>query len=100
METKCPHCGKSIELVGAGELDKEYGLNGNKLQYLRDSGKFPEPWLSFGNRKIYLRADVDAFEAQRAQEGAGKVLTEVQKYLETLPPEERERVIKALQEGA
>jgi DNA-binding transcriptional MerR regulator len=100
MQAKCPHCKKNIELVGAAELESEYGLSGNRLQYLRDNGKFPQPWLSFGNRKIYLRADVDVFEAERAQEGAGKVLTEVQKYLETLPPEERERVIKALQEGA
>jgi hypothetical protein len=99
MQPGCPHCNKAIDIVGAAELDKEYGIGGNSLQYARDNGKFPKPWLQFGNRNIYLRSDVEAYTASKTQEGTGKALTTVQKYLETLPPEERERVLNELRNG-
>jgi hypothetical protein len=98
MEAKCPHCGKNIELIGAAGLDKDYGLNGNKLQYLRDSGKFPEPWIKLENRNIYLRSDVDAFRAEQAQENAGKTAEALQAILDSLPPDEAKEVLRGLSE--
>jgi hypothetical protein len=96
MEAKCPHCGKNIELIGAAGLDKDYGLNGNKLQYLRDSGKFPEPWIKLENRNIYLKSDVDAFRAEQGRENAGKVSKTLRDILEGLPPEEAKKVLEEL----
>ena len=96
MEAKCPHCGKDIVIIGAGELDSEYGLTGNRLQYLRDNGKFPEPWLSFGNRKLYLKSDVDAFREEQAQENAGKTAEALQAILDSLPPGEAKKVLEGL----
>jgi hypothetical protein len=96
MEAKCPHCGKNIELIGAAGLDKDYGLNGNKLQYLRDSGKFPEPWIKLENRNIYLKSDVDAFRAEQAQEGAEKAVETLQALLDALPPDEAKKALEAL----
>ena len=35
LEAPCPHCGQLIELAGAGQLEAEFGINQNQLQYLR-----------------------------------------------------------------
>ena len=96
MEAKCPHCGKTIQLIGAAGLAKDYGLNGNKLQYLRDAGKFPEPWIKLENRNIYLLSDVDAFRAEQAQENAGKVSETLRGIFEGLPPDEAKKVLEEL----
>jgi hypothetical protein len=96
METTCPHCGKAITLVGASDLDKDYGLNGNRLQYARDSGRFPEPWLKFGNRNIYLKSDVEAYMQDRAQEGTEKAIQTLQAMLDSLPPSEAKKALESL----
>jgi hypothetical protein len=96
MEAKCPHCGKTIQLVGAKQLNDDYQLNGNKLQYLRDAGKFPEPWIKLENRNIYLKSDVDAFRTEQAQENAGKTAEALQAILDSLPPDEAAKVLESL----
>ena len=96
MKAKCPNCGKDIDLVGAKELSDDYGINANSLQYARDSGKFPEPWVSFGNRNVWLREDVEKFVSERGKEKVESTVRDLLKTLENLPDSDRTTTIEEL----
>lgn len=61
MEAKCPHCGKTIELLEAGDLERRYDLNGNKVGHRVEKGEFPDPWIAVINRRFWLKEDIDAY---------------------------------------
>lgn len=84
-----------IELAGAGQLEAEFSINQNQLQYLREHRErlgFPEAWLSLGNRHLYLGTELRAYVE-------GKREAEVQKRfheLVDLPAEERLKLAEML----
>ena len=91
LNAPCPHCGKVIELAGAGELDAEFGINQNQLQYLREHRErsgFPAAWLEFGNRHLYLGAELREFFENRQQ----KEVEQKGQELMDLSPEARRRL--------
>src|SRR3954462_15084256 len=53
MKATCPHCQKDIDVVSSGDLEREFGLNQNRQQHMRDQGKMPKPWLEYPNRNVY-----------------------------------------------
>lgn len=96
MTATCPHCKKPIELVGAAELKDEFGLGPNSVQHLRDKGRFPEPWLSFGNRNIWLRETIENFVEERRTTKLEDTITELMKALKDLPEADREAALTKL----
>lgn len=98
MDVTCPHCGESIELVGASELKNEFDLDPNAVQHAREKGTFPEPWLGFGNRNIYLRQDAQRFMEQRRAAKLKPLIGMLEESWEQLPQEERELVRRVLEE--
>ena len=96
MTPTCPHCGKDIELVGAAELKDEFGLGPNTVQHARDKGRFPEPWISFGNRNIWLRSVISEYVQKRKNGELEQTITELMKSLQELPETDREAVIERL----
>lgn len=99
MDVKCPNCGKDIHLVGARELKNEYGIGPNSVQHAREKGRFPEPWLSFANRNIWIRRDIDAYVKERSQSRVEMTVKELLKALDHLPPSAREAARKELDAG-
>lgn len=102
MNVKCPHCSQQIDLVGAKDLDDEFGIGPNSVLYARKEGKFPEPWLLLGNRNLYLRSDIETWAADRPIRVRGNhtpsahvLAMQISKILEKLPEEERNE-LKAL----
>lgn len=97
MQTaKCPHCGKDINVVTAGDLEKDYSISNNALQHAREKEQFPEPWLEFPNRNIWLRDAIESYAASRTQERVSKRVEELHKLLGSMSDEEREAVVTAL----
>jgi hypothetical protein len=69
MTVKCPHCGEAIEVLAPKEMD-ELGINSNKRQYRkRNDDSFPDPWMSFENRDVWLRDDITLYLSRKEMEG-------------------------------
>jgi hypothetical protein len=98
MNTNCPNCGKTIDLVGASDLKDEFELSPNTVQHARDKGKFPEPWLSFGNRNIWLRSVVENYIKDRNTKQLESTVAELMKALDELPVQERKAVIERVEQ--
>lgn len=96
MKATCPHCGKDIEVVSSGDLEKEFGLNQNKQQSLRDAGKMPGAWLAYPNRNIYLRSDVEQSLSDDMRQQAERTVESLRKSVENLPPEMQDEVFNML----
>lgn len=67
-EAPCPHCGKTIQVVGSAELQDEFGMYPQTISNARERGVFPEPWLFLGNRYIYLRESIQEYNDRRLAE--------------------------------
>lgn len=98
METVCPHCGKTIELVGASELKTDYEISSNFVQHQRSRGRFPVPWLSFGNRNIWLRDTISEYIEQRSRATIESTVKGLVGALGNLPDDEKEAALKILEE--
>lgn len=96
---RCPHCGKDIELIGQKELSEEYNLGPNPVAAQRAQGVFPEPVLSFGNRNMWLRSEIDVYVEQRAQERIAKLVEDFDRTIAELPEVEQKRARKMLVEN-
>jgi hypothetical protein len=90
MQVHCPNCKKLIDLVGSHELREDYSISTNKLQHEREMGRLPEPYMTFNNRHIWLRGDVEEFIEQRSRDKVEKTVSELLSALDNLPPDERE----------
>lgn len=101
MDVKCPHCEKAIELVGSTEIEREFGLNSNQIQYRQRRQEFPEPWLKFGNRTIWLKRDIESLEAERRKRELDEATNKVREALAsvTLTDEERQLLLKQITDG-
>lgn len=97
---KCPHCGEDIDLIGQKEITEEFHIGPNPVAHLRAQGLFPEPVLSFGNRNVWLRADVDRYMEERSRERIAKLVEDFDQTLAALPEKERERARQMLADGA
>jgi hypothetical protein len=96
---RCPNCDHDIELVGQKNLTEEYGLGPNPVAHLRQQGVFPEPALSFGNRNMWLRADIVVFLEERSRERLEKLVEDFDRTLAALPEAERKTAVKLLADG-
>lgn len=96
MEARCPNCGKDIHLVGARELKEDYGIGPNSVQHAREKGKFPEPWLSFANRNIWIREVIDSYVTERSQRQVETTVRDLLKALDHLSGEAREEAKKQI----
>lgn len=99
MDVSCPNCGKDIHLVGARELKDEYGIGPNSVQHAREKGKFPEPWLSFANRNIWIREVIDSYVTERSQQRVETTVKDLLKALDHLPADALEEARKQLAEA-
>lgn len=86
----CPHCGKDVDLVGQRELTEEYGMGPNPVAHARQLGLFPLPVLSFGNRNMWLRQDIDNYVEERSRERIAKLVEDFEKTISVLPDSEKE----------
>jgi hypothetical protein len=98
MEVKCPHCGKTIDLVGAKELKEDFGLGPNSVQHARSRGRFPAPWLSFGNRQIFLRDVIRGYVEERSRATIERSLDELLPAASRLSDKERQEALRLLEE--
>ena len=100
MDTQCPHCGNTITIVGAKELADEYGLGPNSVIHARKRGDFPNPWLTFGNRNLYLKADIDKWVTENRQPTVDLppaiLAQQLEKLLEELPDDKRREINRLL----
>jgi hypothetical protein len=96
---KCPNCGKEISLIGAGELKDEMGIGPNTIQHAREKGTFPQPWLSFANRNIYLRSDAEEFNRVRLEARRSRQLEDLQKTLQSSSPDDIRELIAGLEKA-
>jgi hypothetical protein len=97
VEVKCPNCGEPIDLVGASDLKSDYGLSANSVQHARERGQFPEPYLSFNNRHIWLRADVQAYLEARSKAKLDRTVEELSQTFAKLSPAEKTEARKLLE---
>lgn len=97
MDITCPHCHKVIDLVGAKQLADDYGLSSNTVQHYKTRG-FPEPVLTFGNRRIYLRRDIDNWYKERSRNRVVSTVETLMRDLDHLPEKEKEEARKLLEE--
>jgi len=98
MEAKCPNCGKGIALAGAKELAEEFNIGANALQHARERGTFPAPWLSFGNRNIWLAEDINGYVSSRGRARVEKTVTELMNVIASLPGPEGAEARRLLEE--
>jgi hypothetical protein len=96
MQATCPHCGKDIEFLSPRELRDEFGINSNKSQYAKSKGRFPEPWISFNNRDLYLREDITLYASRGSAEAVEKA---VETLKTRLSPEELKKVLTELRKS-
>lgn len=96
MKATCPHCGKDIEVVSSSDLEKDFGLNQNAQQHLRELGKMPQAWLVYPNRNIYLRSDIEKSLADDMRQKAEQTVESLKKSVENLPPEMQDEVFNLL----
>jgi predicted DNA-binding transcriptional regulator AlpA len=94
----CPNCGAGIDLVGAKELREDYGISDNTLTYYKRRD-FPDPWLRFGNRWVWLRSDVEAWIKKRERQTIEKAAASLTKALEGLSEDDRAEAVRMLQEN-
>lgn len=97
MDVMCPNCDKVIHLVGARELRDEFSIGPNSVANAREKGKFPEPWLSFANRNIWIRKDVEEYVSRRSAQRVEEHVSALIKALDHLPPEAKRDARKALE---
>ena len=90
----CPHCGKPIELVGQKELSEEYGIGPNPVQHARSLGMFPTPVLSFGNRNMWFRSQIDEYVEERNKEKIAKLVEDFEQTISGLPASQQEQARK------
>ena len=93
---QCPHCGKTIELVGQRELTEDYGMGPNPVQHARTQGTFPIPVLQFGNRNMWLRSDIESYIEERSRERIARLVEDFEQTIAILPDKEREQARKML----
>lgn len=98
MTVTCPHCKKEIDLVGAKELKDDYGLSPNTVQHARDRGNFPESFMSFGNRNLWLRETIQGYMEERSRSRVESHVTELMRALEHMPADAREEARALLEE--
>jgi hypothetical protein len=91
---KCPHCEEAIDIVGAQDLREQYGINSNALQHARDTGNFPEPFLSFQNRNLWLRVDIEEHVAMKGRTRIVEIVEELETQLQQLPEADREELLR------
>ena len=96
MDVICPHCHNAIDLVGAKELNVDYNLSSNSVQHYKTRG-FPEPVLTFGNRRIYLRRDIDNWYEERSRSRVVSAVETLMRDLDHLPEKERGEARKLLE---
>jgi hypothetical protein len=95
MTVKCPHCGNPIEVLAPKEMN-ELGINSNKRQYRkRNDESFPDPWMSFENRDVWLRDDITLYLSRKKLEGV-KTLSET---IGSMDPNEAIRLLDELREA-
>lgn len=95
----CPHCRKQIELVGQRTLGDEYELGPNKVIAAQQRGKFPAPVLDFGNRKMWLKSDIDRYVRELSNERIAKLVQDFEQYIAILPEDERKQARELLAVG-
>lgn len=95
-ELECPHCGQKIELVGQKELGEDYGMGPNPVAHARQLGLFPTPVLSFGNRNMWLRRDIDSYVEERSRERIAKLVEDFERTISVLPEPERKQAREIL----
>ena len=93
---KCPHCGKPIELVGQKELSEDYGMGPNPVAHARTQGVFPIPILSFGNRNMWLREDIENYIESKSRERIAKLVEDFEQTIAVLPAKEQEKAREML----
>lgn len=96
----CPHCGEDIELVGQRELSDHYSMGPNPVAHARSLGIFPLPVLSFGNRNMWLKSDIDAYVEKRTRENVSKLVASLEDELRRLPEPERKLARELLTNAA
>lgn len=95
-ELNCPHCGKAIQLVGQKELSEDYSIGPNPVAHARSLGIFPTPVLSFGNRNMWLREQIDAYIEERSRERIAKLVEDFEQTIAVLPESQREQAREML----
>lgn len=85
-------------MAGAGDLERDFGIGPNALQHARETGKFPEPWMSFGNRNIYLRSDIETYVAERGRAKIEQAVQTVLTSIDALPDGEKDEALRLLNE--
>lgn len=93
---ECPHCGKAVELVGQKDLAEEYGMGPNHVVAREKRGEFPIPVLHFGNRKEWLKQDIERYIEERERKNVTERVETLQRSLAVLSERERQQVIKLL----
>ena len=93
---RCPHCDNEIELLGQKDLTADYALTPNKVVRLVKLQMMPEPVLSFGNRRLWTRQQVENFRAREGEEKLQLILDDTESALAALTAEQRDLFMQAL----
>lgn len=94
MTVKCPHCDQEIEVLAPKEMD-DLGINSNKRQYRkRNDASFPQPWMSFENRDVWLKDDITLYLSRQHLEG----VSALSKTLESMDPDEALKLLDDLRD--
>jgi hypothetical protein len=96
LKIKCPHCELDIDVVSAGELRDEFGINSNRLQHAKSKNRFPDPWLSFPNRDVWIRDDIVSYVSKGTVEATENAVETLKNALAAAGPEEAEKLLDEL----
>lgn len=99
MDVTCPNCGKGIHLVGAKELKEEFSLGPNSVAHARERGRFPMPWLSFQNRNIWIREEIEEYIRERSAARVEQTVDELLRALDHLPADARREAQRRLEKA-
>lgn len=96
---ECPHCGKTVDLVGTKDVVGILGVSTSTFQNFRERDTFPEPLAVVGQGALWLRSDIEEWHQQHQNQRVEQLVGDLDKRLEHLDPKTRANVIKQLRSG-
>lgn len=92
----CPHCENNIELLGQKDLTTQYRLTPNRVVRLLSLAEMPEAALSFENRRLWTRQQIEDFRAKQSKRRVQSLLVDTEETLSALSEEDRAVFYEAL----
>lgn len=96
MKVTCPHSHEFEILSNEGLI--ELGITPNVRARAAERGEFPQPWVEFPNRHVWLKEEVLDYLTSQSLRETERVVDPMLDRLMRLPEERRDEALEALRE--